>query len=168
MKIFLLLVQGKTIQQLILSMQKLYSCLHKWSCFYRDLITSPSPAKIFIAPNSPTLATEEDIYHCNDTSQNRTDRNNVCHLECPRHTIYFKDDKRSVDFVLVWDSFQEEAVTELAYKRRKVFEENLMKEGLNLEYEQPESNGLNFIKVISFVFVLKYVFLHVFHAKHLS
>lgn len=52
-----------------------------------------------------------------------------------------------MDYVLVWDAFEEEAVTEKAYQRRKIFEVNLIKEGLDLEYEPQEKNGLNFIKV---------------------
>lgn len=69
------------------------------------------------------------------------------HINCPKPTIYFKDGLRSVDFVLVWDSLEKEAITDESYQRRKIFEANLVKEGLELEYEPPEKNGLNFIKV---------------------
>lgn len=69
------------------------------------------------------------------------------YVRCPIPTIYFKDGIRSVDYVLVWDAFEEEAVTEKAYQRRKIFELNLIREGLDLEYEPQEKNGLNFIKV---------------------
>lgn len=72
------------------------------------------------------------------------------HINCPKPTIYFKDGCRSVDFVLVWDSLEKEAITDRSYQKRKIFEANLIKEGLELEYESPESNGLNFIKVRSF------------------
>lgn len=64
-------------------------------------------------------------------------------------TIYFKDKLRSVDYVIVWDAFEEEAITEKAYQRRAIFEANLLKEGLELEYEPQEKSGLNFIKVIA-------------------
>lgn len=111
--------------------------------------TSP-PIKVFVSPSNLTLASQEDLRNhneCNDLNHKWSDDKNICHVECPKHKIYFNDGKRSVDFVLVWDSFQEEAKSELAHKRRRIFEENLMKEGLELEYEQPESNGLNFIKI---------------------
>lgn len=71
------------------------------------------------------------------------------HRSCPKPTIFFNDGIRSVDFVLVWDAFDEEAVTEGAFQKRKKFEANLVNEGLELEYEPQEKNGLNFIKVIS-------------------
>lgn len=68
--------------------------------------------------------------------------------ECAKPTIFFHDGRRSVDFVLVWDSFTDQAITNHAIEKRKLFEKNLIKEGLELEYEMGESNGLNFIKVL--------------------
>lgn len=68
-------------------------------------------------------------------------------LDCPKQSIYFNDGTRSVDFVLVWDSFNEKSSNAQAHSKRKVFEQNLMKEGLELEYEPPLNNGLNFVKV---------------------
>lgn len=62
---------------------------------------------------------------------------------------------RSVDFVLVWDAFTELAITPEAQQKRKVFEANLVEEGLQLEHVPQESNGLNFVKVI---FLLKQLF----------
>lgn len=83
-----------------------------------------------------------------ESNNRRSDEHD--HIKCPKPTIYFRDGIRSVDFMLVWDSMEESAVTIEGYERRKVFESNLIKEGLELEYELPEKNGLNFIKV-SFV-----------------
>jgi anoctamin-1 len=54
---------------------------------------------------------------------------------------------RSVDFILVWDAFTEDAVKPEAQEKRKIFEANLAKEGLELEYVPQESNGLNFVKI---------------------
>lgn len=48
---------------------------------------------------------------------------------------------------MVWDGFDEQAVTEEAYTKRRIFETNLIKEGLELQYEPQEKNGLNFVKV---------------------
>lgn len=68
-------------------------------------------------------------------------------FECARPTIYFKDGKRSVDFVLVWDSSDAEATSDEAQSRREMFESNLKEEGLELELESFEPNSLQFIKV---------------------
>ncbi|KAG5339529.1 ANO1 protein, partial [Acromyrmex charruanus] len=64
-----------------------------------------------------------------------------------RYSLYFRDEIRSVDFVLVWDEYNGEAQTYRSVERRRIFEKNLEKEGLQLEYEQVESNGLHFIKI---------------------
>lgn len=85
----------------------------------------------------------------NDTTANTRKLNND-YLRCPKPTIYFNDGIRSVDYVLVWDAFEEEAVTDKAYQKRRIFEANLIKEGLEIEYEPQEKNGLNFIKVCLF------------------
>lgn len=66
---------------------------------------------------------------------------------CPKANLYFNDGIRSVDFILVWDSNYDQAVTESAMSRRSIFENNLIKEGIELEYERTDENGLNFIKV---------------------
>lgn len=95
------------------------------------------------------MASTEDLpnnCNCNDSSL-PTKTPNICHLTCPKQKIYFNDGLRSVDFVLVWDSHEDVAKTQVSMVRRETFEKNLKKEGLELEYEEPESNGLNFIKI---------------------
>ncbi|XP_012270892.1 anoctamin-1 isoform X2 [Orussus abietinus] len=62
-------------------------------------------------------------------------------------SLYFRDKTRTIDFVLVWDHLDGEATTYRSVERRRVFEGNLEKEGLELEYEKPEPNGLHFIKI---------------------
>ena len=52
-------------------------------------------------------------------------------LEEKRETMFFRDGKRRIDFVLAYhesEKYERE-------QRRKLFEENLKKEGLELEYE---------------------------------
>ncbi|XP_044743761.1 anoctamin-4 isoform X2 [Chrysoperla carnea] len=73
--------------------------------------------------------------------------NSIKLVSCPMPSLYFEDGKRSVDFILVWDSFIDVAITEIATERRAVFEKNLMAEGLELEYEPVNETGLNFIKI---------------------
>lgn len=63
-------------------------------------------------------------------------------------SLTFNDGVRSIDYVLVWESFKEDSTTPEAHKRRKIFEENLEAEGLQLEREAPKNlHGLNFVKV---------------------
>lgn len=71
----------------------------------------------------------------------------VTAIKCAKPKIFFNDGIRSVDFVLVWDDLDEESTKQEAYDKRKIFEENLIKEGLEIEREQREQNGLCFIKV---------------------
>ena len=90
----------------------------------------------------------------------------------------------SVDFVLVWSSSSNKNVPDAAAvedsaaevlvesggggdtgdhknnacklaRARRIFEANLELEGLVLEYEPPESNGLNFVKITAPLTVLK-------------
>ncbi|XP_030746412.1 anoctamin-1-like isoform X2 [Sitophilus oryzae] len=77
-------------------------------------------------------------------------KESVCKCEkmtCPHPTIFFRDGLRSVDYVLVWDALEEDAVNPVAYSKRQIFESNLVKEGLEIEYEPQETSGLNFIKI---------------------
>ncbi|XP_050486172.1 anoctamin-1 isoform X4 [Bombus huntii] len=62
-------------------------------------------------------------------------------------SLYFRDEVRTIDFVIVWDEYNVEAQTYRCTEYRRVFEKNLEKEGLQLEYEQAEPNGLHFIKI---------------------
>ncbi|KAJ9596645.1 hypothetical protein L9F63_012342, partial [Diploptera punctata] len=64
-----------------------------------------------------------------------------------RSSLFFHDGIRSVDFVLVWDDLAKQATTVAAEEKRRVFEKHLLREGLELEYEEREPNGLNFIKI---------------------
>lgn len=70
-------------------------------------------------------------------------------VKCAKAKIFFQDGKRSVDFVLVWDGFNANATSPQAFAKRQIFETNLQREGLEMEYEQQEKNGLNFVKVRS-------------------
>lgn len=70
-------------------------------------------------------------------------------------SLTFNDGVRSIDYVLVWESCKEDAITTEAYERRRIFEQNLEAEGLNLEREAPENlYGLNFVKVSHKLFFL--------------
>lgn len=61
-------------------------------------------------------------------------------------SLYFKDGLRFIDFVLVWKPKPEDQTQEdIRCKKRSVFEENLLSEGLQIEREIFED--LNFIKV---------------------
>ncbi|XP_022827150.1 anoctamin-1-like [Spodoptera litura] len=71
-------------------------------------------------------------------------------------SLTFNDGVRSIDYVLVWEAFKEDASTAEAYEQRKIFEQNLELEGLQLEREAPENlYGLNFVKIHAPVSVLR-------------
>ncbi|PZC77652.1 hypothetical protein B5X24_HaOG203096 [Helicoverpa armigera] len=71
-------------------------------------------------------------------------------------SLTFNDGVRSIDYVLVWEAFKEDAATPEAHRQRKIFEENLELEGLQLEREAPENlYGLNFVKIHAPVSVLR-------------
>lgn len=87
----------------------------------------------------------------NESSQKVRDHLKRDKINCPILSIFFEDGMRSVDFVLVWDAFTELANTPEAQQKRKVFEANLIEEGLELEHVPQESSGLNFVKVSFFI-----------------
>ena len=68
-------------------------------------------------------------------------------------SIFFLQEK--VDFVLVWDSKSELAVTELAKLKRNTFESHLQQEGLILRRDQHSETRLNFVKITAPDEVLK-------------
>lgn len=75
-------------------------------------------------------------------------------------SLHFKDGIRSVDFVLVWKKLVEDSeahLEEQRNKRRKIFELNLEKVGLQLEKETLEEE-ITFVKVSNRKRLLKTVF----------
>ncbi|GBP18543.1 Anoctamin-5 [Eumeta japonica] len=71
-------------------------------------------------------------------------------------SLVFNDGVRSVDYVLVWESLKENANTPEAIEERRVFEENLEQEGLQLEREAPDNlYGLHFVKIHTPLTVLR-------------
>lgn len=85
-------------------------------------------------------------------------RNSVVNEECPcnpygetpsvNNSLYFADGIRSVDFVVVWKTALEEEthLEEIREKKRFIYEQNLVRDGLELEREVIE-NEIHFIKV---------------------
>jgi hypothetical protein len=64
----------------------------------------------------------------------------------------FQDEGHSVDFVLVWTDSSAASCSDVAVKKREVFERRLQEEGLILEREQNLS--LHFVKIHAPVEVL--------------
>ncbi|XP_076618287.1 anoctamin-1-like isoform X1 [Colletes latitarsis] len=83
---------------------------------------------------------------CTDLRNSRRGSKTVSNSE-GAFSLYFRDKIRTIDFILVWDEFDTEAQTYRSIEYRRVFEKNLEKEGLQLEYEPVEPNGLHFIKL---------------------
>nr|XP_029733088.1 anoctamin-4-like isoform X6 [Aedes albopictus] len=85
-------------------------------------------------------------------------RNSVVSEECPcnpygetpsvNNSLYFADGIRSVDFVVVWKTALEEEthLEEIREKKRFIYEQNLVRDGLELEREVIE-NEIHFIKI---------------------
>ncbi|XP_044002725.1 anoctamin-5-like [Aphidius gifuensis] len=67
--------------------------------------------------------------------------------EVDETNLFFRDGIRSIDFVLVWDEHDTHSLSFRCTEFRKIFEKNLENEGLQLEYEDVEPNGLRFIKI---------------------
>ncbi|CAG9782709.1 unnamed protein product [Diatraea saccharalis] len=71
-------------------------------------------------------------------------------------SLTFNDGVRTIDYVLVWESAKEDASKPEAFEQRKIFEENLENEGLQLEREAPENlHGLHFVKIHAPLTVLR-------------
>ena len=94
-------------------------------------------------------------------SANQSDHSDHDHTDCPKNpygdsscfdkSLYFKDGNRSVDFVLVWKRLMEDhsaGVEAVRNEKRRIFQENLMKDGLEIEEETVEEE-VTFIKVKS-------------------
>ncbi len=62
-------------------------------------------------------------------------------------TLFFDDGVRKIDFVLVWDELIPSNISEQADFKRDVFENNLEKEGLQIEYVDTPGVSLHFIKL---------------------
>ncbi|XP_075980505.1 anoctamin-1-like isoform X3 [Anticarsia gemmatalis] len=71
-------------------------------------------------------------------------------------SLTFNDGVRTIDYVLVWEANNLDATTQEASRFRRIFEENLEKDGLQLEREAPENlYGLNFVKIHAPLSVLR-------------
>ncbi|KAL6259932.1 hypothetical protein P5V15_009842 [Pogonomyrmex californicus] len=138
------------------SEQTLYQSVR--NTLYEDTISMNSMHSAVSLDNLCPTLTDDSATVTNDTKEtvvdgNYTDTKSNIHdtrllsHSGTRYSLYFRDEIRSVDFILVWDEYNGEAQTYRSIKRRKIFEKNLEKEGLQLEYEQGESNGLHFIKI---------------------
>ncbi|XP_063913135.1 anoctamin-4 isoform X3 [Zophobas morio] len=114
----------------------------------RDSDSRPKTKPRIVIPESSIESQECETQPNHNESSHKASGNRKSESPgCRIPTIYFEDGMRSVDFVLVWDAFEDDAITEAAYQKRKVFEANLVADGLELEYVPQESNGLNFVKI---------------------
>lgn len=130
------------------SEQTLYQSLR--NTLYDDMISMASVHSETIVRNNSSSNNDDALTVDNEADE--TIMNGSCTNinqsdSSTRFSLFFKDKIRSVDFVLVWDEFDGEAQTYRSVEFRRVFETNLEKEGLQLEYEPVEPNGLHFIKI---------------------
>ncbi|XP_066141402.1 anoctamin-4 isoform X2 [Euwallacea fornicatus] len=118
----------------------------------QDIIKNQNSNNATSVPEPPVEETKKTFKMYNQVypNQNHNSLNKSYESKtkkCPRPTIFFDDGKRSVDFVLVWDSSNEDACSPSAQEMRRIFEKNLVEEGLELEYEPVENHKLYFIKI---------------------
>jgi anoctamin-1 len=70
--------------------------------------------------------------------------------------LFFQDNVKTVDFVLVWDNRNLISATDTSQQKREIFERNLLDEGLDLEIERAEAgSALTFIKIHAPIEVLR-------------
>ncbi|XP_048520485.1 anoctamin-3 isoform X5 [Dendroctonus ponderosae] len=131
------------------------------SCNFRDIYEDVvkerchSRPTIVIQRNSTRSETMQDESTMEQldsqpySENNKNDLKLCCESKkkkCPRSTVFFQDGLRSVDFVLVWHTVESDSECDASEKRR-IFEKNLIDEGLDLEYENQESSKLKFVKI---------------------
>jgi hypothetical protein len=66
-----------------------------------------------------------------------------------------EDFEETIDFVLAWDGKNSNGVSQKAFRRRTIFEENLAKEGLILQKFSIKSKDLHFLTIRTPLEVLK-------------
>ncbi|CAB3245430.1 unnamed protein product [Arctia plantaginis] len=131
---------------------------------YRDNLSQEMNTDRDNGSEASTRAAEE--YGCDETATNiRSNGNgkstaNHCSIVMGgilnNPSLTFHDGVRTVDYVLVWEAHSEDAITPESIRQRKIYEDNLEKEGLQLEREAPENLfGLNFVKIHAPVSVLR-------------
>ncbi|XP_012221258.1 anoctamin-1 isoform X2 [Linepithema humile] len=127
---------------------------------YEDAISMSSMCSAVSMDNFQPTYTDNSSTLNNDTNETIVDtncsytgtRNSVQNSRLLSHSgtkysLYFCDEIRTVDFILVWDEYNGEAQTNRSVERRRIFEKTLENQGLELEYEQAEPSGLHFIKI---------------------
>ncbi|XP_043289044.1 anoctamin-4 isoform X2 [Venturia canescens] len=94
-------------------------------------------------PETPTPGEPSDPETKNGHMQNGTAGGSISQNEPDPETLFFRDGRRRIDMVLVYQEENEGVMTETEAKKRqqrKVFQENLLKEGLQLELEPKENS----------------------------
>lgn len=78
----------------------------------------------------------------------------TCAPNCRYESLFFADGERSIDFVLVWQPVEDRVQEDLNCRKRAIFEDNLINEGLELERETVEDH-LNCTKIHTPIEVLR-------------
>lgn len=111
---------------------------------------SHSRARDYKHSNSLTV---ESIYNSAEGTVTSTLRegepyDNLKSSHVPRGQTTFDDGVRSVDFVLAWDTSYPSCLDPTSMEKRKIFQQKLQDEGLELEYVPVSpGNTLNFVKI---------------------
>lgn len=107
-----------------------------------------STAKVSIHVSPPNSGNQSD--HSIHTDHTDCPKNPFGDSQSCNTSLYFRDGNRSVDFVLVWKQLLDDStsvsIEEAKMEKRRVFQQNLLKEGLEIEEETIEEEVM-FIKV---------------------
>ncbi|KAI4489875.1 hypothetical protein M0804_004057 [Polistes exclamans] len=102
-------------------------------------LTAPgSPESSPSLPNTPLPSDFDET-----TKETLSQKGSLAENEIDSDTLYFRDGRRRIDMVLVYREENEGVLTELETKRReqrRVFQQNLLTEGLQLELEPKENS----------------------------
>lgn len=133
------------------SCTNLTSCFLIWS-FYSGLSTYQLSETVGSLPNgkNSTLNQSDPLLPMSEPTQSYDERE----CSCPREyyqraelnsSLFFADCKRSIDFVLAYRTNPNEATEAENEEKRRIFQENLIQQGLEVEFSQKDQ--IYFVKV---------------------
>ncbi|XP_011301819.1 anoctamin-4 [Fopius arisanus] len=128
-----------------------------------SLPESPQPEEDTFNPEDPSTQTHKQNGVAGDGDSGETDH----------ETLFFRDGRRRIDMVLVYQEETEGVMTEIESKRReqrRIFQENLLKEGLQMELEPKENSfdGKTFFLKIHIPWKIKVQYAEVMNLKLLT
>ncbi|KAJ8314470.1 hypothetical protein KUTeg_006620 [Tegillarca granosa] len=108
----------------------------------------PSPTKIDSADlEQVEIQAEEDDDDDDDADVQDTRPKSYQDYKAKGRNMFFKDGKRRIDYILAWKTTGKPIDLEESSKARAIFEKNLKKEGLHIEYDQRKGEEIYYAKI---------------------